>query len=394
MKKIFIILTILGFLGLDLNAARIKDIAQIEGFGTVQVIGYGLVTGLNNTGDNQMSSFTVQSVTNMLKRFGLTVPQTNPRVRNIAAVMVTANMQSFSKKGSKVDILVSSIGDASSLQGGVLVMTPMSTSDGNVVGFAQGALSVGGYDFQSGGSRAGKNFVTAGRIPNGLVLDLPSVSSFVTNQKIRVTLREPDFTTSTRVATAINASAGLANAAVSIDPATVEITLPAGTQANQYTTLVAQIEGLAIQSDAVAKVVINERTGTVVVGGNVQLLPAVVAHGGLEISIQKNYVAPQLPAFPTSIGGMNNPIMGGGLGNMYGYPLGINYDFLIRKMKEVYNIFAKEEKNEAVALMPTGNSVQNMADALNTLKVSPRDLISIFQALKEAGSLQGELVIQ
>jgi flagellar P-ring protein precursor FlgI len=394
MKKIFIILTILGFLGLDLNAARIKDIAQIEGFGTVQVIGYGLVTGLNNTGDNQMSSFTVQSVTNMLKRFGLTVPQTNPRVRNVAAVMVTANMQSFSKKGSKVDILVSSIGDASSLQGGVLVMTPMSTSDGNVIGFAQGALSVGGYDFQSGGSRAGKNFVTAGRIPNGLVLDLPSVSSFVTNQKIRVTLREPDFTTSTRVATAINASAGLANAAVSIDPATVEITLPAGTQANQYTTLVAQIEGLAIQSDAVAKVVINERTGTVVVGGNVQLLPAVVAHGGLEISIQKNYVAPQLPAFPTSIGGMNNPIMGGGLGNMYGYPLGINYDFLIRKMKEVYNIFAKEEKNEAVALMPTGNSVQNMADALNTLKVSPRDLISIFQALKEAGSLQGELVIQ
>ena len=387
-------MTILGFLGLDLNAARIKDIAQIEGFGTVQVIGYGLVTGLNNTGDNQMSSFTVQSVTNMLKRFGLTVPQTNPRVRNVAAVMVTANMQSFSKKGSKVDILVSSIGDASSLQGGVLVMTPMSTSDGNVVGFAQGALSVGGYDFQSGGSRAGKNFVTAGRIPNGLVLDLPSVSSFVTNQKIRVTLREPDFTTSTRVATAINASAGLTNAAVSIDPATVEITLPAGTQANQYTTLVAQIEGLAIQSDAVAKVVINERTGTVVVGGNVQLLPAVVAHGGLEISIQKNYVAPQLPAFPTSIGGMNNPIMGGGLGNMYGYPLGINYDFLIRKMKEVYNIFAKEEKNEAVALMPTGNSVQNMADALNTLKVSPRDLISIFQALKEAGSLQGELVIQ
>ena len=394
MKKIFIILTILGFLGLDLNAARIKDIAQIEGFGTVQVIGYGLVTGLNNTGDNQMSSFTVQSVTNMLKRFGLTVPQTNPRVRNVAAVMVTANMQSFSKKGSKVDILVSSIGDASSLQGGVLVMTPMSTSDGNVVGFAQGALSVGGYDFQSGGSRAGKNFVTAGRIPNGLVLDLPSVSSFVTNQKIRVTLREPDFTTSTRVATAINASAGLTNAAVSIDPATVEITLPAGTQANQYTTLVAQIEGLAIQSDAVAKVVINERTGTVVVGGNVQLLPAVVAHGGLEISIQKNYVAPQSPAFPTSIGGMNNPIMGGGLGNMYGYPLGINYDFLIRKMKEVYNIFAKEEKNEAVALMPTGNSVQNMADALNTLKVSPRDLISIFQALKEVGSLQGELVIQ
>ena len=159
------LLCLIALLTLTVSAfsARIKDIAVIEGAGGVQVIGYGLVTGLNQTGDNQSTNFTVQSVSNMLKRFGLTVPQTNPRVRNVAAVMVTALIPTFSRPGTKIDIQVSSIGDASSLQGGILLMTPVSRQNGSIIGMAQGAVSVGGYDYSALGSRVGKNTVTAGR---------------------------------------------------------------------------------------------------------------------------------------------------------------------------------------------------------------------------------------
>ncbi|MGA2299033.1 MAG: flagellar basal body P-ring protein FlgI, partial [FCB group bacterium] len=268
-----------------LSAARIKDIATIEGVTGVQVIGYGLVSGLNNTGDNQRSSYAVQSVSNMLKRFGLTPPLIDPRIRNVAAVMVTATIPSFLKPGSKVDVQVSSIGDATSLQGGILLMTPMSTATGTVMGMSQGALSVGGYDYQSLGSRVGRNFVTSGRVPNGLILEQEVKSQFIQNQLLKIVLRDPDFTTITRVATAINGVSGLANAATAIDAATVQVQLPAGQTQPQIMESIAQIEALNIVSDPVARVVINERTGTIVVGGNVQLLPAVIAHSGLEIQI-------------------------------------------------------------------------------------------------------------
>lgn len=360
--SIFILLLVAN----SIFAARIKDIAYIEGVTATQVIGYGLVSGLNQTGDNQQASYTVQSVANMLKRFGLTVPERNPRTRNVAAVMVTANIPTFAKKGNKIDVVVSSIGDATSLQGGVLLMTPLSTSNGSIIGMAQGPLAVGGYDVNSLGSRLGKNISTTGRIPNGLILENDIPTQIVANQQIKVSLKDPDFTTATRIADAINGSAGLANAATITDAGTVQVQMPAGQNNSQIMRLIAQIEVLNVISDPIARVVINERTGTIVVGGNVQLLPSVIAHSGLEISIQKQVLVPQ-PA-----------------------------PFTIRPPQpvETADITANEEVNKANPLVVQGPTVQDMANALNSLGVSPRDLISIFQALKESGTLQGELIIQ
>ncbi len=364
--KVFTAVMLSFFFAQSLLGARIKDIASIDGVSGVQVIGYGLVTGLNNTGDNQQSSFTVQSVKNMLKRFGLTVPETNPRIRNVAAVMVAATIPTFMKQGAKVDVIVSSIGDARSLQGGLLVMSPLSTADGTIIGMAQGPVSVGGYDYQSLGSRVGRNFVTTGRVPNGLILERNIEGQFIENEQLRISLRDPDFSTAANMANIINTSLGQANAAVALDAATVQYTFPAGTAPEQRMGLISQIESLNIQSDPAARVVINERTGTIVVGGNVELLPSVVAHGGLEIQIQKQIIIPQ-PA-----------------------------PFTIRPPSPVETaaLSATEQINQPTALDVGGPTVQDMAAALNALKVSPRDLIAIFQALKEAGSLQGELIIQ
>lgn len=368
-KPVIIFLTLLFLLVILSNtifAARIKDIATIDGVTGVQVIGYGLVSGLNNTGDNQQSSFTVQSVKNMLKRFGLTVPETNPRIRNVAAVMVSATIPTFTKRGGKVDVVVSSIGDARSLQGGLLIMTPLSASDGTIVGMAQGPVSVGGYDYQSLGSRVGRNFVTTGRVPSGLILEVNIEGQFMENEQLNISLRDPDFSTASNMANIINTALGQADAAIPLDAATVQYSFPAGSNPQQRMALIAQIESLNIQSDPVARVIINERTGTVVVGGNVELLPAVVAHGGLEIQIQKQIIIPQ-PA-----------------------------PFTIRPPQPVETaaLSTSEQMNQPVALDVAGPTVQDMAAALNALKVSPRDLIAIFQALKEAGSLQGELIIQ
>ncbi len=362
----FAIVFLLIFLTSDLQAARIKDIATIEGTSGMQVIGYGLVSGLGQAGDSPQSSITMQSVVNMLKRFGLTVPTSNPKIRNVAAVMVTATIPAFSRKGSKVDVQVSSIGDSKTLQGGVLLMTPLSTAQGVILGMAQGAVSVGGYDYESLGSRTARNFVTTGRVPNGLILETGVEGQLTENQMLRIVLREPDFTTASRVATAINGVAGLQNAATAVDAASIQVQIPANITQQQLVATISQIELLNVTADPVARVVINERTGTIVVGGNVELLPAVVAHSGLEISIQRQVIVPQ-PA-----------------------------PFTIRPTQpaESATITTQEQLNPATALVVSGATVTDMANALNQLKVSPRDLISIFQALKEAGALQGELVIQ
>jgi len=365
--RIILIYILILLLNIEiLLSARIKDIAHIEGVTSNQVIGYGLVTGLNQTGDNQQTSYTIQSVANMLKRFGLTVPETNPRMRNVAAVIVTATIPTFSKKGSKIDVVVSSIGDASSLQGGVLLMTPLSLPDGSIVGMAQGPLSVGGFDVNAYGSRIAKNVTTTGRVPNGLILETDFNSNIIQNQRIRISLRNPDFTTAMRISDAINNSAGLNNSSQVIDAGTVEVQLPTGQNQSQAMRTIAQIEVLNVISDPVAKVVINERTGTIVIGGNVELLPSVIAHSGLEITIQKQVIIPQPAPFTIRPPGR----------------------------AETAEITTREDINKANALVLQGPTVQDMANALNLLGVSPRDLISIFQALKESGSLQGELVIQ
>ncbi len=348
------------------QAARIKDIASIDGISGTQVIGYGLITGLSNTGDSPRSTFTVQSVTSMLKRFGITVPQTNLRTRNVAAVMVTAVIPTFLKAGQRFDVQVSSLGDARSLQGGILLMTPLSGSDGGqVYAMAQGGVSVGGFQFSSSGSSVGKNFVSSGRVPNGGILEVDVPGNIVQNDELRIQLRDPDFTTSTRIAAAINRLPEFNDAAEALDAATIRVQLSPGQTQNQIMQSIARIEGLLVTPDPVARVVINERTGTVVIGGKVQLLESVVAHGSLEIQIQTE-------------SGVSQP-----------------NPFTIARERRVDSsvLSAEEERNPAVVLNNT-STVQEMADALNSLKVSPRDLIAIFQALKEAGSLQADLVVQ
>ena len=268
---LFIMLTVYSAFG-----ARIKDIAAIEGVSGVQVIGYGLVTGLNNTGDNQQTSFTVQSVANFLKNFGLTVPQINPRIRNVAAVVITATIPPFMKKGSKVDVQVSSIGDATSLQGGVLLMSPILTKEGAQIGMAQGGLSVGGYDYQSMGSRVGRNFVTSGRVPNGLILETPPPTAAL-GQQINIVLYNPDFTTATNVARGINGLAGMANSASAIDGATIQVNLPAG---QPMTQTIAALEGLQVITDVAAKVVINEKDKRATVFVNEDQQPIAIGRGG------------------------------------------------------------------------------------------------------------------
>lgn len=388
----FLLLMFFGTTSISVFSARIKDIANLQGSGDIQVIGYGLVTGLNNTGDNQQASFTVQSVSNMLKRFGLTVPQSNPRVRNVAAVIVTANISKFLKAGSKVDVQVSSIGDATTLQGGVLIMSPLSTSTGDIIGYAQGGVSVGGYDYQSLGSRVTRNFVTAGRVPNGLILEKDIEGQYIQGQIINIALKEPDFTTALNVANAINAIGGLANTAIPMNSANIQVQFPAGQNQLQIMQYISQIETAQVTKNIPARVVINERTGTIVVGGDVQIMPTVISHGGIEIQIQKNIIMPeqhtQPPAYPYYY-----PITGTNIGGDYN-SVRVYYP----EKDSVANITAKEEINTAKAFnLPQPPQVATVADisnALNALQVKPRDLISIFQALKEAGVLQAELIIQ
>lgn len=363
------------FTAASLFGARIKDVAEISGTGKTAVIGYGIVTGLNNTGDNLQASHTTQSIMNMLKRFGITVPDHNPRFRNVAAVMVTADIESFLKIGQRVDVQVSSVGDATSLQGGILLMTPMLTAEGQLVGNAQGAISVGGFGAQSLGSMVRRNFITTGRIPNGLKLEMDFDAQVINNGVLRINLRQPDFTSANNITDAINNNiAGGGINAVTADAGTIEVTLPADMANPQVMQTIAVIEGLQVDTDPHAKVVINERTGTIVVGQAVELHPAVIAHSGLEIRIEKQVLIPQ-PA-----------------------PFRILPPWVVKETAELAAEEDEQEANVSVLQVEAGGgaapTVADVANALNALEVGSRDLIAIFQALKESGSLKGELIIQ
>ncbi len=363
MKRIILVLCII-LANTFVPAQRIKDIAYFKGLNAEQLIGYGLVVGLAGTGDSYRSSFTVQSVTSMLKRFGITVPdESYLRTKNIAAVMVTARVNNLQKMGSEFDVMVSSMGDATSLMGGTLLLTPLSVKDGSVVAICQGPLSVGGYDINTaGGGRIVKNHVLSGRIPNGGQLQTSIKSFTIDSTKVNLVLKSPDFTTARNVLQAINTKYGN-NTAKTIDAAEIEISVPANSQSD-VTSFLADLEALIVQTDAIAKVVLNERTGTIVAGSNVRILPVTISHGSLKIEIKSNPMISQPGPFS-----QGNTAM---------------YNNLVPSV-------ANEENN--VMTIQGASNVQEVAAALNSLKVSPRDIIAIFQAIKEAGALQAELVI-
>ena len=361
MKKTIVLIFI--FLVSSLFAQRIKDVAYFKGVNSEQLIGYGLVVGLAGTGDSYRSSFTIQSVTSMLKRFGVTVPDDSYlRTRNIAAVMVTSKLSNMLKEGSEFDVNVSSMGDATSLMGGTLLLTPLSLKDGNVIATCQGPISVGGYDINtSSGSRIVKNHALSGRIPNGGTLLGEMQPRFSDGTTASIVLKSPDFTTAKNIADALNQR--YPGAAAIKDASEIVVSIPANFQ-NNIPVFLAEMEGIQVQTDAVAKVVLNERTGTVVSGTTVRILPVTISHGSLKIEI-KSYPVISQPG-PFSQG---NTVL---------------YNNLVPS--------ATQEEGNAISIAGATN-VQEVATALNSLKVSPRDIIAIFQALKEAGALQADLVI-
>lgn len=364
MKKIIPILAIVLFLATTLSAQRIKDIAYFKGTLSEQIVGYGLVVGLGGTGDSYRSEFTVQSVSSMLKRFGITVPQTDLRIRNVAAVMVTAKLNGSQKSGAEFDVNVASMGDATSLQGGILLMTPLSGMRGDVYGFAQGSISVGGYDVTtSSGSRVAKNHALAGRIPAGGVLQVPVQRDSLDREKVSIVLKNPDYTTSNNIATAINAKSSTP-VAQAVDAGEIVVTVPADKQ-NNITAYLAELESIQVQSDVIAKVVLNERTGTIVSGSNVKILPVTISHGSLNITIRSFPVISQPNGFSN------------------GKTVVVNNQLPI----------VEQDENTKTVAIEGASTVQEVATALNSLKVSPRDIISIFQALKESGALIAELVV-
>ncbi len=344
-------------------AQRIKDIAYFKNDNSEQIIGYGLVVGLASSGDSYRSAFTIQSISSMLKRFGITVPQTDLKTKNVAAVMVTSTLDSYLKEGANFDVTVSSLGDATSLQGGTLLMTPLSGMNGTVYGFAQGPLSVGGYDFRTPtGNRISKNHSLAGRVPRGGVLKVSLDTAAISKTDISLYLKDPDLTTANNVSVAINGAFGQ-NTSTAVDADQINIKVPTDKQ-NNIVGFLAQLEGLTVATDYAAKVVLNERTGTVVAGYNVKIQPVTISHGSLNLTIRSYPIISQPGAFSNGTTTVFNNIVP----------------------------YATQDSTSAIAIQGASN-VQEVAAALNSLKVSPQDIIAIFQALKEAGALIGELVI-
>lgn len=358
-------LLFLMIVGADLaQAARIKDIANIRGVRQNQLFGYGLVVGLDGTGDGNKSLFTVQSLASMLERMGVTIDPDELKVKNVAAVMITANLPPFARAGSRIDVLVSSIGDAKNLQGGTLLLTPLKGADGKVYAVAQGPVSTGGFSYGKGtGTGVQKNFPTVGRIVGGALIEREIANNFNQREQLTLALHAPDFTTATRVAHAINAAFGDI-VATAPDAGTIKVKVP-DLYRGRSVELVALIENLGVTPDMVSKVIINERTGTVIMGENVRIATIAIAHGNLSIQVNKRDNVSQ--PLPFSRGG----------------------ETVVTSDREM----VVEEGRNPLFLVESGVSIGEVVRALNALGVSPRDLIAIFQALKAAGALQAELQI-
>lgn len=361
--------------------ARIKDIASISGVRDNQLVGYGLVVGLAGTGDDVKNGFTDQSLINILSRQGLAMRGNTVKSNNIAAVMVTATLPPFAKQGIKLDVDVSSMGSSKSLLGGMLLMTPLRGADGEVYAVAQGALTLGGFT-TGGTSGTVKNHPSAGRITNGALVEREIKYEFEKTRVLTINLFRPDFTTSSRLAAAINSS-GNPVEAKPVDSSSVLITLPAA--GSNIFEVIALIENLDVLVDSQAVVVMNEKTGTVVMGENVRISTVAIAHGNLSIQIKEEInVSQPLPFAPAAKAG-EAPIVAPE-GNVIVAPGGQTAITTNRTGT------ATEDKNQLV-LIPKGVTIQDVIKALNAVGVTPRDLITILQTIKAAGALQADLRI-
>lgn len=343
---------------------RIKELARVEGVQEHDLVGYGLVVGLEGSGDGNKSAFTLQSIENMLQKFGIIVPPGTIRPRNVAAVIVTAQLPPFSRPGDRIDVTISSLGDARSLQGGVLLRSPLQDDNGDLIAMAQGAVSIGGFNFQAAGSEVRQNYLLVGRVPDGGTVRQGRHASLTRDGQLFLSLHIPDFTTAMRMAQTINAAFG-PDVAVPENSNSVRVQIPETYQgASQLVPYIAEIEALTVVPDQVARVVINERTGTIVVGREVAIRSVAVSHGNLSVSIKADTRVSQ----PSPFSGGETVVAGIG------------------------EIVVDQDEARMLVLEETG-TVQEVARALNTLGVSPRDMISIFQSIKAAGALDAQLVI-
>ena len=347
------------------TAERVKDIASVAGVRGNQLIGYGLVVGLDGTGDQtSQAPFTIQSIRNMLAKFGVPIPpNVNPQLKNVAAVTVIADLPAFSKAGQTIDVTVSSIGNAQSLRGGTLLMTPLRGVDGEVYAMAQGSMVVSGFGVSGkDGSRIAVNVPSAGRIPNGASVEREVPSNFATAPYVMLNLNTPDFTTAARLVDGINNLLG-AGTAEAVDAVTVRVTAPVNP--GQRISYLSTLEGIEVEpGEASARVIINSRTGTVVIGSHVRVTPAAVAHGSLSVTITERTDVSQPNAFSqgeTVAVSRSNISVDQPAARMFVFSAGVNLDEIVR--------------------------------AVNQVGAAPGDLVAILEALKQAGALRAELIV-
>ncbi len=345
------------------TGARIKDLTELQGVRHNQLIGYGLVVGLNDTGDSANMRITMESVANLMENLGMTIDRRAIKVKNVAAVVVTADLPPFAKVGTRIDVLISSLADAESLAGGTLLMTPLLGPDQNVYALAQGPVLVGGFSMDGQAAQVEKNHPTVGRIPDGGIVEqeipfvLPREGKFVFN------LREADFTTMSRMVEVINTEFRQ-EVAHPMDSRSLAVTLPSAYHARPVQFL-SHLESLEVETDSKARIVINERTGTIVIGSQVRISRVAVAHGNIKLTIKESaYVSQPGPFSPEG-----------------------------RTAVVPDTELELQEDDSRFVVMEKGVSVGDLASALNAIGASPRDVIAIFQSIKAAGALQAELVI-
>lgn len=346
-------------------ASRIKDLVDFEGIRENQLVGYGLVVGLNGTGDSLRNSpFTRQSLQAMLERLGINTRDVDLRTANVAAVMVTANLPPFATQGTRIDVSVSALGDANSLQGGTLLVTPLHGADGEVYAVGQGSVAVAGFSAEGDAASITRGVPTVGRISNGAIVEREIHFSLEHQRSLRLALRNPDLTTAKRIATSINAFTAI-NVADAKDPATVVLNLPK-TYKGTIVQLLTDVEQLRIQPDLTAKVVIDESTGIIVMGRDVRVSTVAIAQGNLTVTITEAAQVSQ-----------PNPLSERGR------------TVVVPRTR----ISADDEGDRKLAVLPGGITLRELVNGLNALGIGPRDMISILQAVKASGALQAEIEV-
>jgi flagellar P-ring protein precursor FlgI len=367
LRKLLQILITIGAFHVHLSAAsRIKDLVSLEGVRDNQLVGYGVVVGLAGTGDHQQTVFSVQSLTNLLQRMGVTVPlpATAILVKNTAAVLVTATLPPFAQPGTKVDVTVAAIGDAANLQGGLLILTPLRASNGSVFAFAQGSVVTGGFVAGRGGNSQTVNHPTVGRVVDGAIVE-QQAPSIEPKSSLRLQLNRADYETASRIAQGINQKFGSLGRAIAQakNSALVQVDIP-DQYKGQTVDFVAAVEDVLVETDRPARIAINERTGTLVLGGNIRIAPVAILQGNLTVRVDTSYAVSQ-----------PNPLSTGTTQVIPQVDLGV-----------------KEDKAKNVVLKE-GASVDELVRALMAIGSTPRDIIAILQSLKAAGALDAEIEV-